>query len=74
MQIHKSRDLLDEGNDGFELGLTCLEELWSARDVLSRKLEFSKYSFEDAERKAKRAEDLYEDAGLGSHSLKTASK
>ena len=48
---------------GFELGLKRLEELGSDRDLFSRKLEFAKFSFQEAERKAKRAQDLYEDAG-----------
>ena len=62
MQIQEFRDNLDEGNDGFMLGLKSLEELRLDRDVFSRKLEFAKFSFKDAERKAKRAQDLHEDA------------
>ena len=63
VQIQEFRDNLDEGNVGFELQLKHLEELGSDRDLLSRKLEFAKFSFQDAERKAKRAHNLYEDAG-----------
>ena len=63
MQIQEFRDNLDEGNVGFELGLKRLEELGSFWDLFSRKLEFAKFNFQDAERKAKRAQDLYEDAG-----------
>lgn len=63
MQIQDFKDNHNEGNEGFGLGLKRLEELRSDRDVLSRKLEFAKFSFEDAERKAKRAQDLYEDVG-----------
>ena len=48
---------------GFELQLKRLEELGSDWDLLSQKLEFAKFNFQDAERKAKRAHDLYEDAG-----------
>jgi hypothetical protein len=63
VQIQEFKDNHDEGNGGFGLGLKRLEELRSDRDVFSRKLEFAKFSFEDAERKAKRAQDLYESAG-----------
>ena len=52
MQIQEFRDNLDEENDGFTLGLQRLEELRFDRNVFSRKLEFAKFSFEDAERKA----------------------
>lgn len=63
MKIQEFRDKLDEGNDGFALQFQRLEELGRDRDALSRKLEFAKFSLEDAERKAKRAQDLYENAG-----------
>jgi hypothetical protein len=63
VQIQEFKDNHDEGNGGFGLELKRLEELRSDRDVFSRKLEFAKFSFEDAERKAKTAQYLYEDSG-----------
>ena len=48
---------------GFELQLKHLEELGFDQDLLSWKLEFAKFSFQDVERKAKKAHNLYEDAG-----------
>jgi hypothetical protein len=64
LQVQNFRDNLDEGNDGFALGLKKLEELRGKRETMARKLEFSKFSLEDSERQAKKAEDLLEDAGL----------
>jgi hypothetical protein len=48
---------LDEGNDSFGIGLRRLQELAIEREVLQKKLEFSRFSLEDAEKRAKRAKD-----------------
>jgi hypothetical protein len=46
------------------LGLKKLEDLRCKRETMARKLEFSKFNLEDSERRAKKAKDLLEDAGL----------
>jgi hypothetical protein len=55
---------LDEGKDGFGIGLQRLQELATKREGLHKKLEFARLSLDDAERRAKKAMDLFEDAGL----------
>jgi hypothetical protein len=60
MQVQGYRDRLDEGNDGFTLGLKKLDELKCDRDVLQRKLDFATFGSDNAARKAKKAQDLYE--------------
>jgi hypothetical protein len=55
---------LDEGNDGFRIGLRRLQELVTEQEVLQKKLEFARLNLEDTERRAKKARDLFEDAGL----------
>jgi hypothetical protein len=63
VQIQKLRDNLDEGNDDFTLGLERLEGLKVERDVLLRNVEFARFNLEESHRRAKKAEDLYENAG-----------
>jgi hypothetical protein len=63
-QVQGYRDRLDEGNDGFTLGLKKLDELKCDRDVLARKVDFATFGADDAARKAKKAEALYEDVCL----------
>ena len=58
------RDKLDEGNEGFLLGLKRLQELKLEREAFMRKLEFANFSLDDSKRKAQKAQDLYQDAGL----------
>jgi hypothetical protein len=62
VQIQHFRDTLDEGNDGFSLGLTKLGKFRSEQDVLARKLDFANFSLEDTLRKARKAQDQYKDA------------
>jgi hypothetical protein len=64
MQVQGYMDRLDKENDGFTLGLKKLDELNCDRDVLACKLDFATFGFEDAAKKAKKAQDLYEDVRL----------
>ena len=64
MKVQGYRDRLDEGNDGFALGLKKLDELKCDRDVLACKLDFTIFGADDAARKSKKAQALYEDVCL----------
>jgi hypothetical protein len=64
MQVQGYKDRLDEGNDGFTLALKKLDELKCDRDVLARKLDFANFGSDEAKRKAKKAQALYDDVCL----------
>ena len=46
------------------MGLNRLQELKREREALVRKLEFANFSLDDSKRRAQKARDLYQDAGL----------
>ena len=58
------RNKLDEGNEGFLVGLKRLRELKLEKEDLARKLEFANFSLDDSKRRAQKARDLYQDVGL----------
>jgi peptidoglycan hydrolase CwlO-like protein len=62
--LHMLWDTLDKENDGFSLGLTKLGKFRFEQDVLIRKLDFANFSLEYTLRKARKAQDQYEDAGM----------
>ena len=64
IKVQKFNDTLDERNDGFALGLQQLDQLKMESAVLEQKLEFARFGLEDAEKKSKKAVDMYEDVGL----------
>ena len=64
MQVEKFRENNEKGNDGFSLGLSKIENFRQQRDVLARKFDIAKFSLEDSERRAKKALDMHQDAGL----------
>lgn len=55
---------MDEENEGFSLGLNRLHKLKLEREVFAKKLEFANFSLDDSKRRAQKAQDLYQDAGL----------